>query len=370
MVFKTNKKRIIFFLPNFNRGGASESILKLTKFLVNNNFSIMIISLNKNFYKKEFIKIGCDVFEIQSKRVSFAIFKLRELIKSEISKNHIKTILISNFHYANIISIISCFNLDKIKIILTERSSITELKIFDNFFKYSKNRLIFFLAKNFYKFADLIITNSQFEKNFIKNIFNVKKIRCIYPPSISYVKKSKQTKNNLNFVKIIYVGRLSKEKGVITILRALTLLKKYNFILKIYGDGSEKENLQRYIYLNKLQKKVFFKGFVKNKDIVFKDADLFINASWFEGLPNALVQSINNNIFPIVSRSPGGNFEVIKHGKLGLSFKSNDANDLKKKILLFLKNKIKLNQKLRINHMNNYTERKSNMNYLKILNKI
>ena len=149
MVSKINKKRIIFFLPNFNRGGASESIFKLAKFLVNYNFSIMIISLNKNFYKRELIKIGCDVFEIHSKRVSFAIFKLRKLIKSEISKNHDKTILISNIHYANIISIISCFNLDKIKIILTERSSITELRIFDNFFKYLKNKLIFFLAKYF-----------------------------------------------------------------------------------------------------------------------------------------------------------------------------------------------------------------------------
>ena len=47
--------------------------------------------------------------------------------------------------------------------------------------------------------------------------------------------------------------------------------------------------------------------------IIFKDVDLFINASWFEGLPNALVQSINNNIFPICSKSPGGNLEVIKY---------------------------------------------------------
>ena len=122
---------------------------------------------------------------------------------------------------------------------------------------------------------------------------------------------------------------------MITILKALTLLKKYKFILKIYGDGSEKENLQKFINLNKLQKKVVFKGFVKNKDIVFKDADLFINASWFEGLPNALVQSINYNVFPICSKSPGGNFEVIKYGKLGLVFKTNSSEDLKRKIIFF-----------------------------------
>ena len=371
MISKIKKKRIIFFLPNFSRGGASESIFKLSKFLINNNFSILIVSLNKNIYKKELKKIGCDVFEIQSKKVLFAIFKLRRLIKSEISKNHIKTILISNIHYANIISIISCFNLDKAKIILTERSSISELKIFDNFFKFLKNRLIFLLANYFYKFADLVITNSKFEKKFIKNTFNVKKIKCVYPPSINNVKKSKKSKNKLNnFIRIIYVGRLSKEKGVITILKALIELKKYKLVLKIYGDGSEKESLQRFINYNNLNKKVFFKGFIKDKDIIFKDVDLFINASWFEGLPNALVQSINNDVFPIVSRSPGGNFEVIKYGKLGLSFKSNDAYDLKEKILFFLKNKIKLNQKLRINHMSNFTEKKSNNEYLKILNGI
>ncbi len=371
MISKLKKKRIIFFLPNFNRGGASESILKLSKFLISNNFSILIVSLNKNFYKKELKKIGCDVFEIQSKRVLFSIFKLRRLIKSEISKNHIKTILISNIHYANIISIISCFNLDKTKIILTERSSLTELKIFDNFFKFLKDRIIFFLANYFYKFADLVITNSQFEKNFIKNTFNINKIRCIYPPSISHVKKSKKSKKKLNNpIKIIYVGRLSKEKGVITILKALSELKKYKFVLRIYGDGNEKENLQKYIKLKNLNKKVFFKGFIKDKDIIFKDVDLFINASWFEGLPNALVQSINNDVFPIVSRSPGGNFEVIKYGKLGLSFKSNDSDDLKSKILFFLNNKIKLNKKLRIDHMKNFTEKKSNKEYLKILNKI
>ena len=41
-----------------------------------------------------------------------------------------------------------------------------------------------------------------------------------------------------------------------------------------------------------------------NKLKIFKNANLFINASLFEGLPNALVQAINYNVFPIYSDAP------------------------------------------------------------------
>lgn len=372
MITKIKKKRVIFFLPVFDRGGAPESIIKLTKFLTNHDYSVLIISIGKNFYKQDLKKIGCDIIEIKSKRALYSIFKLRNIIQKEINKKYIQTTLISNIHYANIISIISCINLKKIKIILTERSSISELNIYNNFSSYLKNKFIFFLARYLYNFANLVITNSKFEKNFIQKKFKIKKIKCIYPPSIKQVKIVKETKNKLiNLKEIIYVGRLSKEKGVITILKALSQLKgKYHFIFKIYGEGDEKKNLKKFIKLNGLNKKVFFKGFIKNKELIFKDANLFINASDFEGLPNALVQSINHNVFPICSNSPGGNIEVIKNGKLGLSFKSNDVLDLKKKILFFFKKNLKINQVIRIKHLKNFTENKSNQQYLRILDKL
>ncbi len=365
------KKRIIFFLPVFTYGGASESIFKLSKFLLKKNFSILIISIGKNSYRNELKKIGADLYEIRSSRAFFSILKLRKIIKSELDKNFSKIFLISNIHYANIISLISSFKLKGIKIILTERSSLSELKIFTNLVTFLKNRLIFYLAKYLYKYSDLIITNSLYEKNFIKKKFQIQNIKCIYPPSISNILISKKVKNKYKSLKkIIYVGRLSEEKGVITILKALSKLNNINFEFKIYGEGAEKEKLKRFIKLNNLNKKVLFQGHIKNKDLIFKDANLFINASWFEGLPNALVQSINYNVFPICSSSPGGNTEVIKHGKLGLSFKSNNSLDLNKKISFFFKNKLKLNQQIRKNHLKNYTENRSNKEYLVNLNRL
>ena len=156
MTLKKKQKRLVFFLPNFDVGGASESILKLTKYLIKYNFSILIISLGKNSYKKDFKRINCEIIEIKTTKVSFSIFKLRKVMISETKKNFDKIIFISNINYANIISIISLINLDKIKIILTERSSISELKYSDSLIGNLKNKLIYLLAKFLYKFSDFI----------------------------------------------------------------------------------------------------------------------------------------------------------------------------------------------------------------------
>ena len=138
----------------------------------------------------------------------------------------------------------------------------------------------------------------------------------------------------------------------------------------MYGDGSERKSIEKFIKINNLNKVISLKGFEKNKKIIFKNADLFINASLWEGLPNALVQSINHNVFPICSDAPGGNIEVIKNGKLGIPFKTNDENDLQNKIIKFLNKRFKLDNKIRIQHLMNYTELESNQKYLKTLNKL
>ena len=372
MKSKIKKKRLIFFLPVFSFGGASESIFKLTKYLKRRNFSVLIISLGKNFYKREFKKINCDIFEINSSRAIFSIFKIRKKIIEEINKNFYKIIFISNIHYANIISIVSLINLRKIKVILTERSSISELKKNDNFLIKFKNIIIYLFAKFSYRFADLVITNSNYEKEYIKKNFSIKKIICIHPPSIDKVNKQ-INRNNLpaKKINIIFVGRLSREKGIIFILKALNELNTtIQYKLNIYGNGPDKEIIRDFISLNKLKDKVFLMGQEKNKIKIFKNANLFINASLFEGLPNALVQAINYNVFPICSNAPGGNIEVIDNGKLGISFRLNDKNDLKRKIIMFFEKKLRLNDNARVNHLKKFTEEKSNRKYLDVLDKL
>jgi hypothetical protein len=68
MSAKIKKKRIIFFLPTFTLGGASDSIYKLSKFLTNRNFSVLIISIGRNVYKRKLLKINCDIIRTRFKK--------------------------------------------------------------------------------------------------------------------------------------------------------------------------------------------------------------------------------------------------------------------------------------------------------------
>ena len=95
------KKNLIFFVPEFIRGGAGNSISSLCKNLDKNFFSIHLISLGKNEYKKE-LSGFCKIYEIKRKKTIFAQNKLRNLLK-EITKSNTRNILISNFFYANVI---------------------------------------------------------------------------------------------------------------------------------------------------------------------------------------------------------------------------------------------------------------------------
>ena len=59
-------------------------------------------------------------------------------------------------------------------------------------------------------------------------------------------------------ISIIFVGRLSKEKGIILILKSLKEINtKIRFRLEIYGDGPEKKNIKEYILSNTSIGRVF-----------------------------------------------------------------------------------------------------------------
>ena len=96
--------------------------------------------------------------------------------------------------------------------------------------------------------------------------------------------------------------------------------------------------------------------------------DLLINTSMFEGFPNVVVESLNNLVPVIASRSGGGINEIISNGKYGQLFDVTKSNDLKKKILNFIKFPKILTRKAKTSksHIKNFDEKSSAKKYEKI----
>ncbi len=69
-----NFKNLIFFLPNFGEGGASDSIRRIVLNLDPKKYKIYIVCLGKCIYKKQFKKKRISVIELNSKKTIYCFF--------------------------------------------------------------------------------------------------------------------------------------------------------------------------------------------------------------------------------------------------------------------------------------------------------
>ena len=113
---------------------------------------------------------------------------------------------------------------------------------------------------------------------------------------------------------IINVGRLSKEKGQIHLIRAFAKAASdmQDVCLCIIGEGGEKARLEKAIDHYHLNDKVMLAGFRKNAYDYMKQADIFVLSSVIEGMPNVLLEAMQNGL-PVISTECGAR-EILAPG--------------------------------------------------------
>lgn len=187
-----------------------------------------------------------------------------------------------------------------------------------------------YLIRFFYNFSDLIITNANKSKEDLINNFGVKKdkIKIIY--NFYNVQEivnlaTEPIENNLLslFQKkvIISFGRLEKVKGFKELINAYnySTLDKDLVKLVILGDGSQKNELEILVSQLGLKNSVFLIGHKENPYKYIKNSKIFVLNSYFEGFPNALVESMICGVPVISTNCLSGPSEIIGKGDYVLS---------------------------------------------------
>ena len=130
----------------------------------------------------------------------------------------------------------------------------------------------------------------------------------------------------------LFVGRLSVEKGLSTLLRAW---KQLQMVLKLHivGDGPLRQQLEAEISQNDLSN-VQLMGWLDRKRVqeAMKDAKFLIFPSeWFEPFGQTIVEAFACGV-PVIGSRLGAVEELISDGRTGLLFAPGNAGDLALKI--------------------------------------
>lgn len=124
----------------------------------------------------------------------------------------------------------------------------------------------------------------------------------------------------------VYVGRLSSEKGVETLLRAWRNLP--NIPLKVLGDGPLRQQLEASAKAHNLP--IEFLGYRGRQEIldIVRDAVMqIVPSEWYEGFPMVILEAYACGT-PVIASRIGSLDEIIIEGMTGEKFSPRDAEGL------------------------------------------
>lgn len=352
------KKKILFMVSSMNIGGVEKSLLSLLSVMPKEKYDITVLTLEKkggfldyipSYIKVEeaawFKEIKPIIMESPQKTIKKylkenKVFKILTFIYSYYkSKNtdnryiYYKNILKSipenedeydvAIAYAGPTEIIDAYITHKVK---------AKKKIGWVHFDISKHKINEKLYENLYEKFDKIFTVSN-EAN--------KKLNEIIPSTVNksevllnIISKeliNEMAKEDINFdnefdgVKIVTVGRLSKEKGQDLAIKALANLKKDGYKVRWYcvGEGNSREEYESLIKDNKLEEDFILLGATPNPYPYIKNSDIYVQTSRHEGYCLTLAEA-KCLCKPIVTTNFNGAYEQLDNNINGIIVEYNE----------------------------------------------
>jgi glycosyltransferase involved in cell wall biosynthesis len=166
--------------------------------------------------------------------------------------------------------------------------------------------------------ADVIIATSQQTRNDLVEFYSVspEKIKVVYQScnDVFYMETDGieidriRIKYNLPNNYLLNVGTVEERKNLITLLRALTIVKDIPLIV-IGKKKSYFKKVEKYIEENNLKNRIHFLENIPNEDLpaIYRNSEIFIYPSLFEGFGIPIIEALTSNV-PVIT-TQGGCFE-------------------------------------------------------------
>ncbi len=137
-------------------------------------------------------------------------------------------------------------------------------------------------------------------------------------------------------LRLLFVGRLTKQKNVVCLLRAVSLLKNKNLGLTVVGDGPCMPKLKNMAKELQLEQTLTFNGAQLDVREHYQSHHLLVLPSLYEGLGIVILEAFSYGL-PVIGSDVGGITELLS-GDRGVLFESDNHQDLADKIQLLDEN--------------------------------
>lgn len=189
--------------------------------------------------------------------------------------------------------------------------------------------------------ASRIVTNNAVEHSnaayrFLYRWKNGVRIKNAVPPLDEYQTPASREPAD-GACRILFVGRITRQKNWSCLLRAIPWIDSACRVQVIVcGDGEERTQFVSMVNQLNITEKVQYLGYQSNVYPLMQSCDMLVLPSWFEGMPNVLLEALQIGLPCIVSDIPA-HHDIVGDQNCALLFDPSDPKTLAACITLLCK---------------------------------
>lgn len=321
---------IVFTISQLSGGGAERVVSLLSGCFVEKGNTVTIIT----FLDKERVyplneKVRLEELKCSSERFIGTISQIRALRKK--IKNIRPDVIISFLPVVNMITLVADLGLNS-KVIVSERNDP---------YQNPRKKVVRVMRDFLYHLSDGFVFQTMDARDYFGK-YAIERGTVIANPLTGTLPEPYKGIRKKKFVTAV---RLDPQKNLEMLIDAFSRFEKLypDYILEIYGEGSQRSYLENKCKEMNVENKVVLKGFSKNLHENILDASAFIMSSNYEGMSNSLLEALALGVPVISTDHPiGGARMFIKNGNNGILTKVGDTDEMFNALLFAANNPEKM----------------------------